>query len=341
MKPRRARQATGAFAQHVRDERREPRDVRGIRLRAALHDELQVDDRELARLDDVLNWIPSRLVFLLIVLWGALMPGHSGRKAWRVGLSQHRLLPGPNKGWSETAAAGALPDYMVPAAFVVLETLPLTANGKIARRALPAPDPGAEGSGRPPADGTERRVADLFAAVLGVPGVGADDDFFHLGGHSLLVARLVNRVRADLGAELSIREVFEHTTVARLAELLSGAGYATGAFGKWHLGSAQERLPNNQGFDEWYGIPRTTDESMFPSQPGAQAAKVTFMHIMEGRKGEKSREMAIYDLEQRRLIDTEITRRAIDFQEGGKIDETALKALIRAAVALNQSRRRR
>ncbi|MDX2604376.1 amino acid adenylation domain-containing protein [Streptomyces caniscabiei] len=120
------------------------------------------------------------------------------------------------------AAAGALPDYMVPAAFVVLETLPLTANGKIARRALPAPDPGAEGSGRPPADGTERRVADLFAAVLGVPGVGADDDFFHLGGHSLLVARLVNRVRADLGAELSIREVFEHTTVARLAELLSG-----------------------------------------------------------------------------------------------------------------------
>jgi adenosylcobinamide-phosphate synthase len=61
-----------------------------------------------ARLDDVLNWIPSRLVFLLIVLWGALMPGHSGRKAWRVGLSQHRLLPGPNKGWSETAAAGAL-----------------------------------------------------------------------------------------------------------------------------------------------------------------------------------------------------------------------------------------
>lgn len=100
-----------------------------------------------------------------------------------------------------------------------------------------------------------------------------------------------------------------------LAELLSARGYATGAFGKWHLGSAQERLPNNQGFDEWYGIPRTTDESMFPSQPGAQAAAVPFMHIMEGRKGEKSRDLETYDLEQRRLIDTEITRRTIDFMQ--------------------------
>ncbi|MFF4054425.1 amino acid adenylation domain-containing protein [Streptomyces sp. NPDC001668] len=120
-----------------------------------------------------------------------------------------------------TAAAQALPDYMVPAAFVVLESLPLTANGKIARKALPAPDLTTDSSGRPPAEGRERRVADLFAGVLGVPDVGADDDFFRLGGHSLLVARLVNRVRSDLGAELSIREVFENPTVAGLTALLS------------------------------------------------------------------------------------------------------------------------
>jgi arylsulfatase A-like enzyme len=78
-----------------------------------------------------------------------------------------------------------------------------------------------------------------------------------------------------------------------IAEALSNAGYATGHFGKWHLGSAQGRLPNDQGFDEWYGIPRTTDEAFWPSEPAAKAAGVPFMHIMEGRKGEKSRELAV------------------------------------------------
>jgi len=72
-------------------------------------------------------------------------------------------------------------------------------------------------------------------------------------------------------------------------------------------------LPNDQGFDEWYGIPRTTDESFWPAEPAAKAAGVPFQHIMEGRKGEKSRELEVYDLTQRRLIDTECTRRVIDF----------------------------
>jgi arylsulfatase len=98
-----------------------------------------------------------------------------------------------------------------------------------------------------------------------------------------------------------------------IAELLSDVGYATGHFGKWHLGSDQGRLPNAQGFDEWYGIPRTTDEALWPSDPAAKATGVALTHIMEGRKGGKSRELAVYDLEQRRLIDAEITRRTIDF----------------------------
>jgi arylsulfatase A-like enzyme len=100
-----------------------------------------------------------------------------------------------------------------------------------------------------------------------------------------------------------------------IARLLSGAGYATAAFGKWHLGSTDGRLPNDQGFDEWYGIPRTTDEASWPSDAAAKAAGVPFEQILEGRKGEKSRALGVYDLDQRRLIDAEITRRTIDFMK--------------------------
>jgi arylsulfatase len=95
----------------------------------------------------------------------------------------------------------------------------------------------------------------------------------------------------------------------------SAAGYATALYGKWHLGSNDGRLPNDQGFDEWYGIPRTTDESMWPGSPGYSAAVLPPEQILEGRKGEKSRALKVYDLEQRRLIDAEITRRTVAFME--------------------------
>ncbi|WP_349434477.1 arylsulfatase [Pararhizobium sp. A13] len=100
-----------------------------------------------------------------------------------------------------------------------------------------------------------------------------------------------------------------------IAETLSETGYATAAFGKWHLGSEQGRLPNDQGFDEWYGIPRTTDEALWPDEPQATALGLPFEHVMEGRKGEQSRDLTVYDLKQRRLIDAEITRRTIDFMK--------------------------
>ncbi len=103
-----------------------------------------------------------------------------------------------------------------------------------------------------------------------------------------------------------------------MAEALSAAGYATALFGKWHLGSQDGRLPNDQGFDEWYGIPRTTDEALWPSAPGYSPSIMPPEQIMEGRKGEKSRGLRVYDIEQRRLIDAEITRRTIDFMERQK-----------------------
>jgi arylsulfatase len=100
-----------------------------------------------------------------------------------------------------------------------------------------------------------------------------------------------------------------------IGEALSAAGYATGYFGKWHLGSHDGRLPNDQGFAEWFGIPRTTDEALWPSAPGWSADVMPPEKIMEGRKGERSRELGVYDLEQRRRIDAEITRRSVAFIE--------------------------
>lgn len=98
-----------------------------------------------------------------------------------------------------------------------------------------------------------------------------------------------------------------------IGEAMSGAGYATGYFGKWHLGSRDGRLPNDQGFDQWFGIPRTTDEALWPSSPGWSPDIMPAEQMMEGRKGEKSRELGVYDVTQRRLIDAEITRRAVSF----------------------------
>jgi acyl carrier protein len=116
-----------------------------------------------------------------------------------------------------------VPEYMVPSAFVMLEMLPLTAHGKVDRRALPEPGvvPGVRGEGYvEPRTATEGVIAGVWAEVLGVERVGAHDDFFELGGHSLLATQVVSRVREVLRVELPLRALFEATTVAGLAEVL-------------------------------------------------------------------------------------------------------------------------
>ncbi|HEX6749437.1 MAG TPA: amino acid adenylation domain-containing protein [Longimicrobium sp.] len=112
-----------------------------------------------------------------------------------------------------------LPDYMVPAAFVFMDALPLTRHGKVDRRALPEPDAAAlSGAGYvAPRTPTEELLAAVWAELLGAARVGVDDGFFELGGHSLLATRLASRVRESLGVELPVRAVFEHPTLGALA----------------------------------------------------------------------------------------------------------------------------
>src|SRR5271170_3232909 len=101
-----------------------------------------------------------------------------------------------------------------------------------------------------------------------------------------------------------------------VAKMLSNAGYATGAFGKWHLGHTEGRFPTNQGFDEWYGIPNSTDEAYWPDNPLFRPVSNPFAtaeHVMEGKKGEIPEKVKVYDLDVRRVIDRELTDKAKDF----------------------------
>ena len=141
-------------------------------------------------------------------------PGDKRLVAYLVAAPGQTLDTATVKSWLKDR----LPDYMVPSAFVVLERLPLTPSGKVARRLLPVPDYAdtvqAYVAPRTP---VEDALAQIWAAVLNRPQVGIHDDFFELGGHSLLATQLISRVRDALGVELPLKLIFRNPSIAQLA----------------------------------------------------------------------------------------------------------------------------
>ena len=141
-----------------------------------------------------------------------------------------------------------LPAYMIPSAFVTLESLPLTPNGKIDPRALPAPGPGAEEGVRAvvlPRTPTEKALVDIWTELLGVKRLGVEDNFFDLGGHSLLATQLVTRIRTNFTVELTLRDFLKHPTIAGLAELVEESILARSSEAK-----LSEMLAMLDGLDE-------------------------------------------------------------------------------------------
>ena len=132
------------------------------------------------------------------------------------------LVPAPGESAPDPAElrehlADRLPDYMIPTVYIPLDRLPLSPNGKLDHKALPAPDLTSTTPFQAPRSAREKALATLFAEVLGLERVGVDDNFFTLGGHSLLATRLISRARAEVGIEIPIRKIFDLPTVSALA----------------------------------------------------------------------------------------------------------------------------
>ncbi|MFI7605992.1 amino acid adenylation domain-containing protein [Micromonospora sp. NPDC049366] len=171
---------------------------------------------ELGEIESALRELPGVTEAAVIVREDS--PGDKRLTAYVVGPAEHAPL--------RAALKETLPEYMVPAAFVTLDALPLSPNGKLDRRALPAPVVSREASVTlvEPRDDTERLLAGIWSEVLGVPTLGIDDDFFDLGGHSMLATQVVAKIRkAEHGGRaVGVMDLFQQRTVRELAAFMSG-----------------------------------------------------------------------------------------------------------------------
>ncbi|WP_025109116.1 non-ribosomal peptide synthase/polyketide synthase [Pseudomonas sp. H1h] len=182
--------------------------IRGVRI-------------ELGEIETCLNQLPG--IQEAVLLAREDQPGQPRLVAYFTEQAQVEALP---VGELRAQLLSRLPEYMVPAAFVKLAALPLTANGKVDRRALPAPDLAALFTREyvAPEGEVETALAQIWADVLQVERVGRQDHFFELGGHSLLAMRMVSQVRQRLGVELALSDLFANAELAAVASVLSEAG---------------------------------------------------------------------------------------------------------------------
>ncbi|MFD0361485.1 amino acid adenylation domain-containing protein [Nocardia sp. GCM10030253] len=169
-----------------------------------------------------------------------------------------------------TQVAEFLTGYMVPDAFQIIETLPLTPNGKLDRKALPAPEFVSAVAFRAPGSPIEQAVAEVFAGLLGVTEVGLDDDFFLLGGNSLLATKAVARINGALHANIVVRELFEASTVGTLAaRIVPGAEAAAEARTPLVRATRPDRIPLSLAQQRMWVLNRVDPDSLAYNIPMA------------------------------------------------------------------------
>ncbi|HEV2761388.1 MAG TPA: amino acid adenylation domain-containing protein, partial [Pyrinomonadaceae bacterium] len=211
----------------------------------------------------------------VVVARGEHGQGGGGKRLVAYVVADDAALPPTAARLREQLRSG-LPDYMVPSAFVLLDSLPLTPNGKVDRKALPEPEAGGAGAGleyAEPRAGVEEVVAGVFAAVLKVERVGRVGNFFELGGHSLLATQAVSRLRVACGVEIPLRALFEHPTVEGLSrvvgELLRGEAGATAAVPPLVRVSREGELPLSFAQQRLWFLDQLEPESAFYNIPSA------------------------------------------------------------------------
>ncbi|MBB0242683.1 amino acid adenylation domain-containing protein [Streptomyces alkaliphilus] len=237
---------------------------------------------EIGEIETVLAELPGVGQSLVVVRED--IPGEKRLVAYYVPVAE------PDVGGLRAAMSAVLPDYMVPAAFVPLDSLPLTVNGKVDRAALPAPVIASVG-GRGPRDEAERVLCELFGEALGTTEVSVHDNFFELGGHSLLATRLVSRVRSVLGVEVSVRSVFEAPTVAELAVVLETAGGGRPAL---------RRMPRGEVVPASFGQRRLW--FLNAMDPEASPYRIPAVLRMTGRLDTEALRAALHDVVERHEV---------------------------------------